>query len=614
MKTAEHSAFREEVHNFHARRTVDDALVVPARTVSVIFGSVFFMKLWSFFSVLILFASEIHASIWHVSPEPLPSVPASQQFRMIQDAAGVVSAGDTVLIHSGVYREAVVIEKSGTPQQPIRFEAAPVSNVVVTGLDRLTDWHKENGNDDVYSKVWPYRFIPSSKTDAHPDDEYHRLIGRAEQVLVNGYLLRQTLERDRLSRGDFYVDLAGKRLYVSPPSGEELMSNSADAVQIEASTRSLLWHCKGAYVNLRGIHFRYAANRAQQGGVIFEGRGDVAEDCVFEHMNSSGAAFIASDQVARNCTFQDNGQLGFGAYRAHNLLLTGCTVRNNNTKGFSRQWEAGGDKIVLSRGVILEKSRFIANYGTGIWFDIGNENCTVRNCLIADNEDAGLFYEISYALCAHDNVAISNGFATTAGAWGAQAGIVLSSSPYCVVMRNLLVGNKEGFNFREQPRITPRIDHPEPTYQEQIWNHDEQIRNNVIAYNRNAQVRGWFGMSDQRHWSRKLQEAKPKGATAPIEGVSLESLHLDCSHNLYAREDNQSLFIWGTNWLRHVDYSTIATIQSELNLEKDSRLLPLAFHNFLKRDFRIPKNSPVFRMKCYPRGEVPDVILGKNEE
>jgi hypothetical protein len=421
--------------------------------------------------------------------------------------------------------------------------------------------------------------------------------------------MHQTLHRDDLSRGAFYVDLTNHRLYVSPVGGEDAAAKNT-GLQIEASTRSILWRCKAAFVNLRGIHFRYAANAAQQGAVVFEGHGDTAEDCVFERMNSYGAAFGGPDQTARNCTFQDNGQLGFGAYRAHNFLLTGCTVRNNNTKGFDRQWEAGGDKIVLSRGVVLERSRFVANHGIGLWFDIGNENCTVRNCLIADNEDAGIFYEISYGLNAHDNVIIGNGYAFSPNAWGGQGGVVLSSSPNCVVTRNLLIANREGFNFREQARITQRIDHLDPNYQEQIWNHDEHIRNNVIAYNQKAQTRGWFDVSDQRHWPRKLQEAKPERATARIEGVSLEALHLDFSNNLYACDDNQPLFIWGTNWLRHVDYSTLATIQSELNLEKGSRLLPLAFQDFVKRDFRIPKHSPVFRMKCYPRGEVPDVMLG----
>jgi hypothetical protein len=558
---------------------------------------------------LFLVTSTAIASTWHVSPEALPSVPLNEQFRTIQDAAKVAEPGDTVLIHSGVYRETVVVEKSGTPDKPIRFEAAPVSNVVITGLDPLADWQKENDGENVYSTTWPYRFVPSSKTDAYPADEYHRLIGRAEQVVQNDYVLRQTLQRNDVSAGSFYVDLAAKRLYVSPFGKEDLTAPNQNT-QMEGATRSVLWRCKGAYVVVRGIQFRYAANRAQQGAIMFGGSGDIAEDCTFERTNASGAAFTGSDQVARNCTFQDNGQLGFGALRAHNLLLTGCTVRNNNTKGFNRQWEAGGDKIVLSRGVVLEKSRFVANHGSGIWFDIGNENCTVRNCLIADNEDAGLFYEISYGLNALDNVAVGNGFASTPGAWGAQAGIVLSSSPDCVITRNLLVGNKEGFNFREQPRMTARIDHPEPGHQEPIWNHDEQICNNVIAYNQNGQTRGWFAMSGQRHWPRKLQQANPEKASATVEGVSLESLHLDCSHNLYAREDNQPLFVWGTSWLRHVDYSTIATVQSELNLEKGSQLLPLAFHDFAKRDFRLPRNSIAFSMNCYPRGEVPDVSLG----
>ena len=110
---------------------------------------------------------------------------------------------------------------------------------------------------------------------------------------------------------------------------------------------------------------------------------------------------------------------------------------------------------------MIEASQFVQNRGHGIWFDIGNEDCTVRNCLIADNEDAGIFYEISFGLHAHDNVIIGNGLAGTPGDVGRPAsGISISSSPGCVVERNLLVGNKEGFNFREADRRTPRIDSP----------------------------------------------------------------------------------------------------------------------------------------------------------
>jgi hypothetical protein len=160
--------------------------------------------------------------------------------------------------------------------------------------------------------------------------------------------------------------------------------------------------------------------------------------------------------------------------------------------------------------------------------------------------------------------------------------------------------------------MTKRIDNPDSEPEVLVWNHDEQIHNNVIAYNRDAQTRGWFGVSDQRHWPRKLQEANPQNAAAPIAGVSLEALLFDLSRNVYARDGNQSLFVWGTNWLRHVDYSTIASIQSDLHLEEASQVVPLTFRNYAERDFRLPRNSPVFRMNCYPRGDVPEVVLGRS--
>src|SRR5256885_11294117 len=96
-------------------------------------------------------ASIAHAKTWHVSLEPLSKIPADQQFRVIQEAAKIASPGDNVIIHSGVYRESIAIEKSGTREKPIRFEAAPNANVVVTGLDRLSDWRKESGGEKSFS-------------------------------------------------------------------------------------------------------------------------------------------------------------------------------------------------------------------------------------------------------------------------------------------------------------------------------------------------------------------------------------------------------------------------------------------------------------------------------
>ncbi len=562
----------------------------------------------------------------HVSPRVLSGIDANRQFRTIGEAATNAAPGDVVTIHSGVYREAVVIEKSGTRERPIRFQTAPNANVLVTGADRLTDWKKEEnaGADNIFSTPWDHVFI-GGKTMSHPDDDYHKTIGRAEQVFVDDYALHQVLKREHLGRGAFYVDTENKRLYI------QSATNTLDLkdARVEASTRSVLWDCRGDYVGLRGVRFRYAANRAQQGAVQWKGRGDTMEDCIIERTNGIGASFTAPNQIVRRCAFEQNGQMGWAAVGAHDLLFTECLTRDNNVKGFSRGWEAGGDKIVLSRGVTIQNSRFISNRGSGVWFDIGNENSTVANCLFADNEDAGIFYEISYGLHAHDNVFVGNGLSDTAGSWGAAAAICLSSSPNCVIERNLMIGNKEGFNFREQNRTTWRVGFKTGDSEVAVWNHDQIIRNNVLAYNRDSQTRGWFDLNDERLWPRawqaKLgaapaQDARPaadmaanygaKDSTTQPVGLSLETLRLTFSNNLYSINEDQSVFDWGVEWKRNEKFKSVAEVQKRLKLEQGSVVAPFVFGDYLTRDFRIPANSLALKMDCYPRGVVPGVQLG----
>ena len=537
---------------------------------------------------------------WHVSGKRLTGMEQENQVRTIGEAAVLIEPGDTVIVHNGIYRESVVIEKSGRPDKPITFQTAIGANVVVTGADRISEWAQVPGVDRIFSTPWSHTFITWNEQHTHPNDDYHCLIGRCEQVFINGYALRQVLDRDKLARGTFFVDPDEKRLYIWHYNNQDILDKKAT---VEASARDQILSVKGDYITMKGIRFRYAANRAQHGAVEFSGNHLTVEDCLFEYTNASGAAFKGEDITVRRCTFQHNGQLGFGAGRAHRLRMTGCTVRNNNTKGFNRGWEAGGNKICLSRGVVLENSTFVENRGDGIWFDIGNEDCTVRNCLIANNEDAGIFYEISYGLHAHDNVIIGNGLADTRSAWGANAGISISSSPNCLVERNLLIGNKEGFSFREQNRSTPRI---ASRKSEPVWNHDHIIRNNVIAYNRDAQTWGWFDIPDNRHWPAQKNDAD-------AGGLSLQKLSLSMKDNLYFAGPGADLFNWGVTWKKHKRYESLELVQKELDLEQGSQVTEFTMNDFSALDFRIPAKSPAILMQCYPRGNIPGVQLGTFE-
>ena len=538
-------------------------------------------------------------------------------WRTISKAAAVAKAGDTVLIRDGIYREAVVVKSSGTAAAPIIFQTAAGADVRLSGADRLVGWQPAAEGPAIYRVPWPHRFIGWSEHMTHPDDEYHRLIGRCEQVAIDGYLLRQVLSASQLAPGTFFADTSNQVLDVWDAGGRNL-----NQTFVEASVRPEIFRAEGDYVVLRGLHFRYAANMAQHGAVTLAANHDMLEDCVIEAMNSSGATFAGESLVVRRCVFRDNGQLGFGANGAHNLLFTESLVENNNTKAFSRGWEAGGDKLVLCRNAVLERSRFVRNRGCGVWFDIGNENCVVRQCLIADNEDSGIFDEISFGLRAQDNVIVGNGFAETGGAWGAQAGIALSSSPDSVIERNLILGNREGFDFREQTRTTPRIGGKN---EEPVWNHDEMIRRNVIAQNRDAQIWGWFDIADGRQWPAKDQKPETTSAGKPADlaspylaknhdgqpaGLTLEKLRLNFSENIYFADAGQGWFNWGVTWHQHKSYSKLADFQADLGVDKDSRVFAPAFLNLRALDCRLSPEMMAALKACYPAGPIPGVILG----
>ena len=217
---------------------------------------------------------------------------------------------------------------------------------------------------------------------------------------------------------------------------------------------------------------------------------------------------------------------------------------------------------------------------------------------------------------AHDNVITGNGFGRTPGAWGTQAGIALSSSPNCVVERNLLVSNKEGFAFREQERTTPRIgaerEAGERRKEEPIWNHDETVRNNVLAYNRDAQVWGWFDLDDQRHWPAAMQDPatlRPAEAGQPT-GLTLEKLHFAFVGNSYFAAPGQGLLNWGVTWGKNRRYASLEEVRGELHLATAGVVVEPDFADMTAGDFRVPAASPLLREGRYPQGEVPGVKLG----
>lgn len=89
----------------------------------------------------------------------------SSPFKTIQHAASIMTAGDVCYIREGVYRETVRPAHSGTVDAPLKFVAYQNEQVVVSGLDIVSNWSVYSG--DIYSA---------------------NINAEVTQVFINGYL------------------------------------------------------------------------------------------------------------------------------------------------------------------------------------------------------------------------------------------------------------------------------------------------------------------------------------------------------------------------------------------------------------------------------------------
>lgn len=72
-------------------------------------------------------------------------------FKTIKAAVAAMRGGDMITVHAGVYREEIVLDKSGSTEQPTTLRAAPGQRVVVSGFLPVTEWVKHR--DAIYTAV-----------------------------------------------------------------------------------------------------------------------------------------------------------------------------------------------------------------------------------------------------------------------------------------------------------------------------------------------------------------------------------------------------------------------------------------------------------------------------
>lgn len=502
---------------------------------------------------------------------------ADLPWKTISRADALLQPGDTVMIHAGTYREYVKPARGGTESQPISYIAADGEEVVISGADMIKKWTPVR--DGVWRrKGWGHRF------PTHPNNDFHRLIGRCEQVIADGKLLRQVGTVSELEPGCFCAMPEERTLYVC-------LEGNADPNDqfLEASVRPL---CFGLgwgdepvhHIHLRGLTVRHAANKAQYGALYAKGNDWLIEDCTAEWTNGTGLSFRGSNVTLRRVRSHHNGQQGVGG-SGRRFLLEDVVLDHNNLKGFDKGWEAGAIKITHARDGILRRCRAEDNDGNGFWFDIDVRDVFVEDCVAKDNAQSGIFVEISGGFEIRNNLCVRNGLD---GNWG-RGGIAIGESDHCTIEHNTCVLNATGISIREQgPRSFPDINGERVAYHV----HDLVIRNNICALNTQYQIGYWY---DNRffgpHPSAK-EDAKREAYDPDAASIQLD-------HNLYWWEGGQHLALFGVPWrAKHRKYADLAEWQANRGQDVHSVVADPKFAGPNSGDWSVRNDSPAHRLQA----------------
>jgi parallel beta-helix repeat protein len=199
-------------------------------------------------------------------------------------------------------------------------------------------------------------------------------------------------------------------------------------------------------------------------------------------------------------------------------------------------------------------------------------------------------YEISYRLTARNNLLLNNGD-PRGPAWG-TGGIMVSSSPGCVLQNNLCVGNRAGIAFREQGRTTPRIEAPSGAAEEEIHCADESVRNNILAYNWEYQLAFWFDMRFFGPHPSGADRDEPAGRDPAKERFTL-------ADNLLYAAPGQALILYGARWRpRATVHADLASFSRASGIPASGLVGEPRFMEPLAGNYRLAPDSPARRLKA----------------
>jgi hypothetical protein len=320
--------------------------------------------------------------------------------------------GARVLVQPGLYRETVLDEPGyGNPDSdtdaPLVIEAASKGKVIVSGADRWSNWKARKAG--VWTHPWKFKWgvaknpwgttvaaVGSEGKQQILTIEMNDVVRRAEAVFGAGKVLRQVLAAKDLKPGTFFVDEAAEVLTVQLAAGQQPQN-------LEVATRNTLFKATGRKnLVVRGIEFRHCANGVGRGTTfdISNSQNVLIEDCAMNWNSYSGFALgggLSKYITLRNVRANHNGY-GNGSAQGSFLRLENIETSYNNWRGDwggFYGWDVAGIKMLDTHHAVIKGYRSVGNKCAGFWLDWNNSDILIENAFWARNKGSGVFFEIS---------------------------------------------------------------------------------------------------------------------------------------------------------------------------------------------------------------------------
>jgi len=349
-------------------------------------------------------------------------------FRSVGRAAAFARAGDTVIVHKGVYREHLRVS-GGRRGAPIRIVGKP--GAVISGAEVLADWKKADVKGAYVLRGWKGNYFgPKAprQTDARKNPN--------SIIYVDGYPADWVEFPEDLYPGAYTIWPREKKkpkdLYLYPLPGLDIAT-----ARVEINTCT---NCSIAdHIELDGLTFAY-------NGITLNGRGCVVKNCTIKWAQIGIAIYGADHKIVNNrILWSGNSGLSGGA-GASGCLIEGNLVAYSNWRAYDPNWHGAGAKIIPAfLDGTIRRNVFELNWGGGFKFDAYNSGNVVEYNVFHDNSRQGSQDEISWGNTFRYNIAYNN-WCNRQNRSGGQ-GMMISESSDDVMYRNIIFNSERGIGI-----------------------------------------------------------------------------------------------------------------------------------------------------------------------